>query len=154
MQKMLQTFHHEHAAMQRLVDQFDQEVELMRDDRSDPDYHLLLEMVRDFNGHKQHKHYREEEKLHYALRLSLPELTPVLERLENQQNEQNQLGNELEILLEAACGGHLVPRPKMLSVTEEFIRHLNDHIADEESQVIALAEQWVDERELSELDSG
>ena len=50
MQKLLQSFHHEHVAMQRLINEFDQEVELMRDNRSDPDYHLLLEMVRNLVG--------------------------------------------------------------------------------------------------------
>ena len=154
MQKLLQSFHHEHVAMQRLINQFDQEVELMRDDHSDPDYHLLLEMVRNFSGHAQHSHYRKEEKLHYALRLSMPEITPLLERLETQQSEQCQLGEELAQMLEAACSGHLVPRPKMLSLTEDFIKHLNDHISDEESQVIAFAEQWIDESELQKLQSG
>ena len=151
MQEILKHFHRDHVAMQRLINQFDQEVESMRNDRLDPDYHLLLEMVRTFNGRPHHHHYQAEQKLHYALRLSMPEITPLLERLEARHAEQTQLGQELEHLLDAACSGHLVPRQKLLFLIEDFIVHLNAHITDEESEIIAHAEQWLPESGWVEL---
>ena len=151
MQEILKHFHREHVAMQRLINQFDQEVESMRNDHLDPDYHLLLEMVRTFNGRPHHHHYQAEQKLHYALRLNMPEITPLLERLEARHAEQTELGHELEHLLDAACSGHLVPRQKLLFLTEDFIAHLNAHITDEESEIIANAEQWLPESGWVEL---
>ena len=145
MQEILENFHREHVAMQRLIDQFDQEADLMRDDSSDPDYHFLLEMVRTFIGQPHYHHYEAEQKLHGALRLSVPEITPLLERLEKRHAKQTQLGQELANLLDAACSGHLVPRQKLLTMVEEFIVHLNAHIAEEESEIIANAARWMPE---------
>ncbi|MEM7467497.1 MAG: hemerythrin domain-containing protein [Pseudomonadota bacterium] len=143
MQELLENFHREHLAMQRLIDQFDREAELMRDPSLDPDYHNMLEIVRVFVGHTHKEHYKKEQQLHHVLRLSMPEVTPLLERLEANQLEQEELGSELAQLLEAACSGHLVPRPKLRALVEDFVTHLHKHIDDEESQIIDYAEQWV-----------
>lgn len=152
MQQILQHFHHDHIAMQRMVNILDREAEFLRDPNDDPDYHLLLDIVEGFLGPKQHHHYEEERKLHDCLRYAMPEVTPIIDRLDAEQDLHDKLGQQLTLLLKASCSGHLVPRFKLNNLIEEFIAHLNSHIKDEESLIIANAEQWVVESERSKLE--
>ena len=152
MQKLLQHFHLDHIAMQRMINRFDDEAEFIRDSNADPDYHLLLDMVRNFIAEPQHNHYEAEKTLHDALRFAMPEVTPIIDKLEEHYEVQNQLADELQLLLGAACSGHLVPRPRLVSLIESFLSHLNTHIADEESLIIANAEQWIEKNEWNQLE--
>ncbi len=152
MQKLLEHFHQDHVAMQRMVRRFNFEADLLRDSSADPDYFLLLTMTRSFVDDHEKSHYEAEKKLHDCLRFTMPEVTPLVERLEEHHQEQCALGQELIQLLQAACSGHLVPRDRIVDLVESFLEHLCVHIAEEESLIIANAEHWMSESEWTLLE--
>lgn len=152
MQKLLEHFHQDHIAMQRMVRRFNFEADLLRDSNSDPDYFLLLTMTKSFVDDHEKSHYGAEKKLHDCLRFTMPEVTPLVERLEEHYQEQCLLGQELIRLLQAACSGHLVPRERITELVESFLDHLCVHIAEEESLIIANAEQWMSDSEWMRLE--
>lgn len=147
MQKLLEHFHQDHMSMQRMVRRFNFEADLLRDCSSDPDYFLLLTMTQSFVDEHEKSHYDAEKKLHDCLRYAMPEVTPLVQRLEEHHQEQCALGQELIQLLKAACSGHLVPRERITELVEAFLDHLCVHIAEEESLIIANAEQWMSKSE-------
>lgn len=152
MQKLLEHFHQDHIAMQRMVRKYNFEADFLRDSGSDPDYHLLLTMTRLFVDEHEKNHYQVEKKLHDCLRFTMPEVTPLVDRLEQHHHQQCRLGQELIQLLDAVCSGHLVPRARIIELLEAFLDHLCSHIAEEENLIIANAEQWMPANEWRRLE--
>ena len=147
MRKLIRRFRDEHATMKHLLELFAAELDSLRDPASDPDYHLLSDIVHYFTDFPDRVHHPAEELLLLRLQMSQPELQPVVDRLSRQHDGLTKLGQKLRLLLGSACSGHMVPRDELLEANEQFLERHHKHIDDEETLILANAEVWLNSRD-------
>jgi hemerythrin-like domain-containing protein len=132
------SWHTEHVYFKRLLDLLSAQVDMFESGER-PNYELMLDIITYLREYSDRLHHPREDVAFERLARHRPELAPLLGRLHQEHRVIAHAGETLEQLLSSILDDSLVARAEVESVAATYLVYYGNHIALEESDVLAHA---------------
>ncbi len=150
----LDVIHDEHQALAAMLRSMSMLLAQARRENAMPDFDVLRAMLFYVDEFPEKLHHaKESELLFRKLRQRVPELVPVLDRLDAEHAKGEAAIRELEHALLAFEVLGRSRRDAFEQAVERYVRFYLEHMAVEESQVIPAARRELGEADWAELDA-
>ena len=136
-------WHTEHAYFAQLLRLLRREIDVIHAGE-DPNYELMVDILSYLHEYADRVHHPREDVAFARLARHCPDMKVVLGRLEQEHRVIETAGIELLSRIEAAVGGEVVPREKIEAAAATFLVYYESHLAREESEVLARADELGD----------
>ena len=134
----IEVWHVEHAYFKRLLDLLHRQVEVFETGQR-PNYELMLDIISYLRSYSDRFHHPREDVAFARLELHRPDLKPVLARLRQEHRVIANTGEKLLEQLTAILDDAILPRSEVEAVAATYLVYYGNHIAREESEVLAHA---------------
>ncbi|MEX2481248.1 MAG: hemerythrin domain-containing protein [Gammaproteobacteria bacterium] len=141
----------DHAGMRELLDLFALQVESMRSQEADPDYHLMYQIADFFVRFADAVHHPCEDRMYDLMRSHGHQLAQVLDGLAEEHLTLGAIGSDLRTRLKAAHAGQLTSRERLLESCTGFLQFQIHHMDVEERHLFPAAAQHLTDGELREI---
>ena len=132
-------WHTEHVYFQRLLELLRREVDVF-ETGARPNYELMLDVLSYMREYSDRFHHPREDVAFARLGRHCPELAPTLARLRQEHRVIAHAGEKLFQLLQAVLDDSIIPRTDVEAAAATYLVYYRNHIAAEESEVLARAE--------------
>ena len=150
----LDVIHDEHQALAAMLRSLSMLLAQARREKAMPDFDVLRAMLFYVDEFPERLHHSKESQLLFPkLRARLPELAPVLDRLDREHAQGERAIRDLEHGLLAFEVMGESRRDAFEQAVEKYIRFYLDHMAVEETQVLPAATRNLSEADWAELDA-
>lgn len=134
----IRAWHDEHAYFRRLLALLQKELDVFHGGER-PNYELMLDIVSYLREYSDKVHHPREDVAFARLAQKAPELELPLERLKQEHRVIANAGEALKELLAEILDDAVVPRADVEMAAATYLVYYDNHIAKEETDVIARA---------------
>jgi hemerythrin-like domain-containing protein len=140
---LLSELRQDHRNMAVLLNLLQEEIRRVEGDEQ-PDYELLLDIMRYMTVYSDAIHHPKEDLIYTGLRTDQPSLADGLERVVDDHEELAELGGQLRSDIESIVAGTAIPLHRVLDDTRSYVHRLRQHMAWEEEDLFRRADAKAD----------
>jgi hemerythrin-like domain-containing protein len=152
MNKTLAQWHADHVNFARLLNLLEAQLDLFHAGRQ-PEYPLMLDIMYYMTHYPDALHHPKEDLVFALIRERAQNAAPQIDVLSAQHGLLKERGEELKRHFDDIVNGSIEPREGVEASAREYLNHFRRHMRIEETEVLPLASELLDDGDWSRIDA-
>ncbi|MEX0958875.1 MAG: hemerythrin domain-containing protein [Burkholderiales bacterium] len=152
MADLLNRWDKEHRNFSRLLDVFEVQLALLRED-AEPNYELMLDIMDYLTGYSDQVHHPREDLIFAKVAEKLPSVGQAAEALLQQHREMAESGRDLHARLQSILNGGIESRESIEAAGRQYVAAFRSHMDREYRELFPAARKALSPAEWGQIEN-